>query len=228
MNDTRITVFGATGAVGSLVVREALNRGLAVTALVRDPARLAPDLAASPDVKVVHGEIDDRAAVAEALDGSAAVILALGLRYRRRHPWGGIDGRTDVVPAAVTSVLEAAGHAQTRPAVVLLSAFGAGDSWAKLPWIFRAIVSSSALRISYAGLSRAEELLLASGVRHTVVRAVSMTDAPASGRSADATGLALRGNPKVSRTDVAALLVDAATGTSGPGTLVAATRPAGS
>ena len=36
----KITVFGATGGVGREVVRQALDAGHEVTAVVRDPARL--------------------------------------------------------------------------------------------------------------------------------------------------------------------------------------------
>ncbi|MBL0800300.1 NAD(P)H-binding protein, partial [Streptomyces albidoflavus] len=36
----RITVFGATGGVGGEVVRQALEAGHEVTAVVRDPAAL--------------------------------------------------------------------------------------------------------------------------------------------------------------------------------------------
>ncbi|MYV67428.1 NAD(P)H-binding protein, partial [Streptomyces sp. SID2131] len=37
----RLTVFGATGGVGREVVRQALAAGHEVTAVVRNPARLA-------------------------------------------------------------------------------------------------------------------------------------------------------------------------------------------
>jgi uncharacterized protein YbjT (DUF2867 family) len=206
-----LTVLGATGAVGTLVTREALRRGHRVTAFVRDAARLAPDVAAHPYVTVVVGEIDDPRAIARAVAGSRAVVSTVGVRYRKRHPWGGIAGRPDVVPATVRTLLEALhDNAGETPLVVLLSAFGAGESWQQLPGIARVIISSSALKTSYAGLTRAEELLAASTVPHIVVRSVTMTDGPATGRPVDATGELLRGNPRVSRTDVAALLVDAA------------------
>jgi putative NADH-flavin reductase len=40
----RIVVLGATGALGSHVVRQALQAGHAVTAIVRNPSKLPPDL----------------------------------------------------------------------------------------------------------------------------------------------------------------------------------------
>jgi hypothetical protein len=149
-----------------------------------------------------------------AVNDSDAVICTLGVRYRRSHPWGGIQGRPDVVPATVATLL-AAVRATTQPRpcdihVVLLSAFGAGESWPQLPGIARAVISSSALRVSYRALTQGEQLLRAGGQPHTIVRAVSLTDQPGTGRPVDATGLQLRGNPKVSREDVARLLLDLA------------------
>jgi uncharacterized protein YbjT (DUF2867 family) len=43
-----IVVFGATGTIGSRIVREALNRGHQVTAVVRDPARSPKRTPTSP------------------------------------------------------------------------------------------------------------------------------------------------------------------------------------
>lgn len=223
-----VTVIGATGRVGSLVAREALARGHRVVVLVRDPGRLPADLAGA--VSVVQGELEDPEAVSAAVRGSSAVIMTAGLRYRGKHPWSGVAGRNDVVPTAVRAVLDAVsdlqsdatGPATTEPHLVLLSAVGAGDSWSSLPAVVRAVISTSALKVSYAGLTEGEQLLRTSGRRHTVVRAVTLTDAPASGGDVDATDRRLRGNPKVSRADLARLLTDVAQRPAAGRTLVAA------
>ncbi len=71
----RLVVFGATGRIGRLIVKEALARGHAVTAAARDPARL--DMA--------HDRLDRAAAdatraedVARAAAGHDAVVSAVG------------------------------------------------------------------------------------------------------------------------------------------------------
>ncbi|BCJ73796.1 NADH-flavin reductase [Catellatospora sp. IY07-71] len=207
--DTHVAVLGATGRVGTLVVRQALDRGWSATALVRDPARLAADLRGRSGLRIVTGSIDDPAAMREVMSPApAAVIVAVGVRYRRRHPWSGIEGRPDVAPAAVRTALAAA-PAGTR--FVLLSAFGVGDSWRRLPAPVRAVLATSSLRVAYRELAVAERLVAAATPPGVVVRAVTLTDGPATGR-ADATGRPLRGNPKVSRADVAGLLLDTAAG----------------
>lgn len=68
----KIALIGATGFVGSVVLEELLQRGHEVTALVRDPAKLAPRPGMSP---VVADAYDD-AAVATAVRGHDAVVSA--------------------------------------------------------------------------------------------------------------------------------------------------------
>ncbi|NNH74059.1 NAD(P)H-binding protein [Nocardia uniformis] len=68
-----ITVFGATGGVGSRVVDEVLRRGHAVRAVARNPERLRelPDA-----VEVRGGDATDAAQIADIVAGSDLVISA--------------------------------------------------------------------------------------------------------------------------------------------------------
>jgi putative NADH-flavin reductase len=70
-----IAVLGATGRTGRPLVEELLRRGHAVTALVRDPARLGP---LGERVTVVTGSSTDAGALDNLLDGAEAVVSALG------------------------------------------------------------------------------------------------------------------------------------------------------
>ena len=77
-----VTVFGATGAIGSLTVAELLERGHQVTAYVRNPAKVPATWAGR--VKVVVGEMSDAAAVDSAVAGADAVVSALGPSMDRK------------------------------------------------------------------------------------------------------------------------------------------------
>lgn len=69
----RISIFGATGNVGSRVVAEAVDRGHDITAVVRDPDR-AHDLPAGINVRVGNAaDVDD---IARLGAGQDAVISA--------------------------------------------------------------------------------------------------------------------------------------------------------
>lgn len=115
----KVLVTGATGNVGSRVVRELRGRGVAVRALVRDPEGTAERLGAS--VELAPGDLSDAASVRRALEGVDAVFLACANDPRQ------VGYETGVIDAAAT-----AGVGR----VVKLSAFGAeiGSSIAFWDW----------------------------------------------------------------------------------------------
>lgn len=78
-----VTVFGATGAIGQIVVVELLRAGHSVTAYARNPAKVPPSWP-EKNVQLVVGEITDAAAVDKAVAGSDAVVSALGPSMDRK------------------------------------------------------------------------------------------------------------------------------------------------
>jgi putative NADH-flavin reductase len=90
----RIAVIGASGWLGGAIAREALARGHEVTAIGRDPARLA-----SLEVTAVaHADVTDPAAIAGPVKGNDAVVVAVV--DRANENW-------DVIPRAAAALLEA-------------------------------------------------------------------------------------------------------------------------
>ena len=73
----RLLVIGATGGTGEQIVRQALERGLEVTALARDPAKVR---ATHPNLRVSRGDVLDPATLDAAVEGQDAVVSALGHR----------------------------------------------------------------------------------------------------------------------------------------------------
>lgn len=71
----RVSVFGASGRTGRLLVERALGWDHEVTAFVRDPARLPLE---HERLWVVSGDVTDAVAVGEAVAGQEAVLSALG------------------------------------------------------------------------------------------------------------------------------------------------------
>lgn len=77
----KILVFGATGNVGRCLVKEALNRGHQVVAVVRDPQAVeSPD----PRATLRRGDATDRRSVAELADSVDAVVSAISPRPNAR------------------------------------------------------------------------------------------------------------------------------------------------
>jgi putative NADH-flavin reductase len=95
-----LVLVGATGRLGSHVLRVAIARGHHVTVLVRDPARLAP---VPPAVRVVIGDVCDPETVREALFGAEVLISCLGTR-RGQEPADVLSrGMATLVAAAEAS-----------------------------------------------------------------------------------------------------------------------------
>ncbi|WP_433664997.1 NAD(P)-dependent oxidoreductase [Nocardia sp. CA-128927] len=101
----RITVFGATGDVGSRVVAEALSRGHEVVAVIRDPARAAA-VPAAAEVRI--GDAADLDDVVTLSTGKDLVITAT------RPP----SGQEHELPEITAVLLKALAHTGVRLLVV--------------------------------------------------------------------------------------------------------------
>jgi uncharacterized protein YbjT (DUF2867 family) len=77
--DTMTTaVIGATGRVGSEIVRGLLARGDVVTALVRDPGKARRTFGEPDGLHVRPTRLDDPRDVTEAFDGIRTAFIAMG------------------------------------------------------------------------------------------------------------------------------------------------------
>ncbi|NDJ88136.1 MULTISPECIES: NAD(P)-dependent oxidoreductase [Mycolicibacter] len=77
-----VTVFGATGAIGKLVVPNLLIAGHAVTVYVRTPGKIPESWRCGVDTVV--GEMSDAEAIDTAVSGADAVVSALGPSMSRK------------------------------------------------------------------------------------------------------------------------------------------------
>ncbi len=89
---TKILVTGATGNVGSHVVRELQERGASVRAFVRDPGKAAAML--GDGVELASGDFSDAASVRRAVEGVESVFLACANDPRQ------VEYETGVIDAA--------------------------------------------------------------------------------------------------------------------------------
>jgi len=188
-----LVVLGATGRTGRLVVEKALAAGHTVTALVRSPQKLTTG---HSNLRLVTGEATDTLAVSSALEGADAVISALG-------------GKGSVI-ADSTRAIVAAARKTGLSRVVVLSTFAAErdrlDAGTRL---LTGIGMGAMLKDKSAG----EEMLRRSDLEWTIVYASMLTDGPASGSVVVLPEGSKRGlSQKISRADLAAWMVDAATG----------------
>ena len=78
----RVVLYGATGMIGSRVLKELLSRGHTVTAVVRDPSKLA----AQNDLTIEKGDMLDADNIAKVAKGSDVVISSYGPPSAHRGP----------------------------------------------------------------------------------------------------------------------------------------------
>jgi putative NADH-flavin reductase len=69
----KIALIGATGFVGSAILKEALNRGQQVTAILRHPEKLSIK---DKNLKVIPGDVMDTEKLSELIKGNDAVVSA--------------------------------------------------------------------------------------------------------------------------------------------------------
>jgi putative NADH-flavin reductase len=186
-----ILVFGATGPTGHEVVMQALSRGHAVTAFVRNPQTLS---ISDERLRVVTGDTTrDEPKIAEAVRGQDAVVSALG----RRSTFSS-DHLIERSMRAIVPAMERAGVRR----LILMSAFGVGESRRDAPLIPR-IMYRVLLRDIFADKQAGEEHLRRSSLEWTIVYPVLLTDGPLTGSYRVGERLELHGLPKISRADVA-------------------------
>ncbi|MEI7057671.1 SDR family oxidoreductase [Nocardioides sp. CCNWLW239] len=187
-----ITVFGATGTIGRLVVDQALAAGHHVTAFTRDAARVT---AAHDRLHVVVGDVTDPAACLPAVKDADAVIVTLG---------AGRKG--EIREAGTRAVVTAMREAGVRR-LVCQTTLGVGSSRANLDLFWKYVMFGALLRAAYADHVRQEAVVEASGLDWTTVRPSAFADqSPAPvrhGFGGSESGLRL----KIARADVAAFVL---------------------
>lgn len=159
----QITVFGATGRVGSQVTKKLLASGHSVNAFVH---RTAPDFD-HPNLQIVRGDIRDSEAVRRAVSGSDAVVSCLS-------SWGASGHH--VLTSAMTSLIPAMKDQGITRIVSLTGAEAraAGDKYSLIHRISHfglSIVAGGVLRDGEEHIRRLSD----SGLEWTVIRSPIMT-----------------------------------------------------
>lgn len=75
-SNIKIAVIGGTGKSGKYLIKQLLNKGFHLKALVRNPENFTVD---TPLVEVIEGDAADYKTVLKLLEGCNAIISALGL-----------------------------------------------------------------------------------------------------------------------------------------------------
>jgi uncharacterized protein YbjT (DUF2867 family) len=186
-----LVVLGATGRTGRLVVEHALAAGHTVTALVRSPEKLSTG---NSNLRLVTGQATDTQAVSRAMEGADAVISTLG-------------GKGSVIADSTRAIVEAAPKTGVSRVVVLSTFAAQRDRLDAGTRLLTGIGMGAMLKDKSAG----EQMLRGSDLEWTIAYASILSDGPATGAVEVPEGAKRRMSEKISRADVAAWMVRAAT-----------------
>lgn len=188
-----LTVFGATGKTGQILVRKALEAGHELKALARTPEKLQIE---HERLTVMKGDALDAAAAAEAIRGSDAVISLLGVNPKSPEP---------AFAAGVANIIAGMRAAGVRR---LAMSAGAGvgdpnDAGGLAGKIIGGLIKLLARRAYEDGLAAATEIRAATDLDWTMVRLPMLSDEPG-GRGSLRIGYLGKGTgPRLSREDLA-------------------------
>jgi len=190
----KVLILGATGGTGRLIVRDALQKGHSVVALVRSTA--GADL---PGAELIEGDARNEIALGRALDGCDAVISALGTGMGFR--------KVSLLTEATRALIVAMQRSGVRR-LVCISALGVGNSRGHGGFVFDRLFQPLLLSEAYKDKDRQEVAIRASSLDWVIVRPGMLTNDPARGSVRAIVDLAGVKGGKVARADVARFVVE--------------------
>ncbi|XP_063231544.1 flavin reductase (NADPH) [Bacillus rossius redtenbacheri] len=157
---TVLAIFGASGNVGLEVTKKALAQGFKVRALLRDPSKMPEEL--RTQVAIEQGDATKADDVKRTVEGSDAVVVALGTRNDLSPTTAMSDGMKNIISAMKCL--------QVDMVSVCLSAFLFFED-DKVPAVFRNV---------NADHKRMFDALKASGLKWIAVLPPHISDNPSS------------------------------------------------
>ncbi|MGH3157365.1 MAG: NAD(P)-dependent oxidoreductase [Streptosporangiaceae bacterium] len=191
----KVVIFGASGRIGGHLVNWAIDAGHDVRVLARTPDAVAP----RAGLTVSRGDVLDAGTVATVVSGADAVLSALGPR--------GLDGfrKIELLAPAASNIVAGMGKtgAHRLICVSAAGAFISGDPGTA--WLVRQILPRVFAR-TFADVRRMEQIVRASDLDWTLVRATRLIDDPARGEYRVREDYPPGGGSKIARADVAGFM----------------------
>jgi len=162
----KISVFGASGRTGILIVFQALKEGHQVTAFTRQASKVT---IRHDNLQIIEGDLSDYVKVKSAIAGHDAVLCALGTDR-------GSAGT--VLSDATRMIIRAMEETGVRRLICMSSAGILGND---AGFWFGKIFMPLFLRKVFADKRRQAEVIRASRLDWVIIRPVGLTDSPRTG-----------------------------------------------
>lgn len=200
---SKVLIVGATGGTGRQLLMQALQRGLVVTALARNPSKLDVE---HPSLTVVQGDVLDQKSLETAMRGQDAVLCALG---HKRYFWP-----TRILSDGTRNIL-ASMKSYGVPRLICETSLGIGDSAGRMGVYYTFFTIPVVLAFYFWDKTRQERTIAQSDSEWVIVRPAVLTNGEQRGRVRHGKDV---GNyiltARISRADVAGFMLDQLTSNS--------------
>ncbi|MFC4637804.1 NAD(P)-dependent oxidoreductase [Deinococcus hohokamensis] len=190
----QLAFLGGTGRTGQFLINQALDRGHTLRVLARTPSKVQQR---HPGLTVVSGDARDRDALSSLVEGSDALLSALGPTAGAPHDTMTLSAQhlVDVLPAHdVRRIITLTGAGVPHP----------GDRPKPVDHLIRLLLNLTQPAVLHDATGHVD-LIRRSPLEWTVVRAPRLTDGPVRPVQAGPVGTI---RPFVTRASVAAFMLD--------------------
>ena len=186
-----ILIYGASGATGHELVKQALALGHNVTAFVRNPSKLKIK---HDKLKVIQGDVINYQLVVGAVKGQDAVLSALGAASAFKYDQSVVDGVNNIIKAMETNGVNR---------FIYMSFVGVKESRNTAGFIIK-YIAPKLLSTEVAGHEARESMIKQSQLQWTIVRAPTLTNGKHIARFRSGEDVTSKGfTVTISRADVA-------------------------
>ncbi len=160
----KLLIIGATGGTGRELVKQALENGHEVTALVRNPGKLK---ITHPLLRILKGNVLDLLSVEEAVAGQDAVLSALG--HKRFIIY------TNILTEGTSNIIAAMKKKQVKR-LICITSLGINDSRFKLGLYYTLFVIPFIVFFYFRDKVKQEKLVRDSDLNWTIIRPGQLTN----------------------------------------------------
>ena len=159
----KIVIFGANGATGRLLIRQALAAGHRIAAVTRRPAEFG---VTHERLSVVAADVHDAQATEQAVEGADVVLSALGVPFTRKP--------VNVYSDGIRNIAAAMSRRGVKRLVVVSSSATEphhhADGGFLLNRVLQPLITATIGKTTYRDMGRMEELVRGSNLEWTIMR----------------------------------------------------------
>lgn len=160
----RLFIIGGTGKTGRELIKQSLEHGHSVTALVRNPGRFKIE---HPNLTAIKGNVLNLKSFDSSIGNHDAVLSALG--HKR------FIIKTSILSAGTKNII-AAMEKQNVKRLICITSLGINDSRFKLGLYYTLFTIPFILFFYFMDKSKQEKIIFKSGLDWTIIRPAQLTN----------------------------------------------------